>query len=434
MYYSGFSNRNLLIAVTYDEIGNPLSYRDSYQFTWQNGRRLATVSHGSDSISYTYNPDGIRTSKTVSGAVTKFHTMNSTLLGQTKGSDTIVFLYDEKGNKYGFDYNGTKYYYIFNVQGDVIGILNQAGQKIVSYTYDPWGKVLSVDGSEASTIGQFNPIRYRGYYYDTETGFYYLQSRYYDPEVRRWINSDGYISSIGGDIRGYNMFAYCMNNPVTLSDNTGNWPFFAVTAVIGAVVGAVVGGVVAANNGGNIWVGIGIGAAAGALIGTGFGMGAGAALAGSITASTGAVMAGGSALLGTVATGGLGAGVTYVANNLSQAVNNTAPIVQAGASKMQQVAAKGKAGEIASGLVKNTQRIYITPIKYRIPDGLDTTNKILSEVKNYSGTLSYISQLRDFVSWSQANGYQMHLYTNARLTGPLQQAVDSGLIQLFPLE
>ena len=97
--------------------------------------------------------------------------MNGTLLGQTKGNDTIVFLYDEKANRYGFDYNGTKYYYIFNVQGDVIGILNQAGQKIVSYTYDPWGKVLSVDGSEASTIGQLNPIRYRGYYYDTENGF-----------------------------------------------------------------------------------------------------------------------------------------------------------------------------------------------------------------------------------------------------------------------
>ena len=224
MYYSGFSNRNLLIAVTYDEIGNPLSYRDSYQFTWQNGRRLATVSHGSDSISYTYNPDGIRTSKTVSGAVTKFHTMNSTLLGQTKGSDTIVFLYDEKGNKYGFDYNGTKYYYIFNVQGDVIGILNQAGQKIVSYTYDPWGKVQSVDGSEASAIGQINPIRYRGYYYDTETGFYYLQSRYYDPTVRRFLNADAVISGVGRDIRGYNMFSYCMNNPVNLSDNIGNWP------------------------------------------------------------------------------------------------------------------------------------------------------------------------------------------------------------------
>lgn len=76
----------------------------------------------------------------------------------------------------------------------------------------------------------------------------------------------------------------------------------------------------------------------------------------------------------------------------------------------------------------------ITATKYRIPDGLDAANKILSEVKNYSGTLSYTAQLRDFVSWSQANGYQMHLYTNAHLTGPLQQAVDSGLIQIFPLK
>ena len=78
--------------------------------------------------------------------------MNGTLLGQTKGNDTIVFLYDEKANRYGFDYNGTKYYYIFNVQGDVIGILNQSGTQIVSYQYDPWGKVLSVSGSEAATI------------------------------------------------------------------------------------------------------------------------------------------------------------------------------------------------------------------------------------------------------------------------------------------
>jgi len=77
--------------------------------------------------------------------------MNGTLLGQTRGSDKIIFLYDEKANRYGFDYNGTKYYYIFNVQGDVIGILNQSGTQIVSYQYDPWGKVLSVSGSEAAT-------------------------------------------------------------------------------------------------------------------------------------------------------------------------------------------------------------------------------------------------------------------------------------------
>ena len=232
-------------AITYDEIGNPLTYRDGYQFTWQHGRRLATVSHGSNSISYTYDPDGIRTSKTVNGTTTKYHVMNGTLLGQTKGSDTIVFLYDEKANRYGFDYNGTKYYYIFNVQGDVIGILNQAGQKIVSYTYDPWGKVLSVDGSEASTIGQINPIRYRGYYYDTETGFYYLQSRYYDPTTRRFLNSDILVGNVGS-VGQNNLFQYCSNNPVNLADPTGYLVgeiavfllFVAVVASIPAVIGA----------------------------------------------------------------------------------------------------------------------------------------------------------------------------------------------------
>ena len=209
-------------TITYDEIGNPLAYRDGYAFTWQYGRRLSSISHNGDSISYTYDPDGIRTSKTVNGTTTKYHVMNGTLLGQTKGSDTIVFLYDEKASKYGFDYNGTKYYYIFNVQGDVIGILNQSGSQIVSYQYDPWGKVLSVSGSEASTIGQINPIRYRGYYYDTETGFYYLQSRYYDPTTRRFLNADKIAGQLGDD-QSHNIFAYCRNNPINLVDPTGHY-------------------------------------------------------------------------------------------------------------------------------------------------------------------------------------------------------------------
>ena len=156
----------------------------------------------------------------VNGTTTKYHVMNGTLLGQTKGNDTIVFLYDEKANRYGFDYNGTKYYYIFNVQGDVIGILNQAGQKIVSYTYDPWGKLLSIEGTQAGTIGQINPIRYRGYYYDTETGFYYLQSCYYDPTTRRFLNSDILVGNVGS-VGQNNLFQYCSNNPVNLADPTG---------------------------------------------------------------------------------------------------------------------------------------------------------------------------------------------------------------------
>ena len=330
-------------------------------------------------------------------------------------------------------YGSNTYYYMLNQQGDVIGLVNSSGTQVVAYTYDAWGKPLTVTGSLVSTLGQINPLRYRGYIYDHETGLYYLQSRYYNPKIGRWINADALVDQ--SSVLGYNLFAYCRNNPVNMTDTTGNLPFFAITAAIGAVVGAVVGGVVAAKNGGNVWAGVGIGAAAGALIGTGAGMAAGAALAGSITATTGAVMAGGSTLVATVGTGGLGAGATYIANNLSQAANNLAPAAQTAASKMQEVATKGKAGEALSGLAKNTSHIpsLTGTASYRIPDGLDAGMRILSEVKNYSGTLSYTNQLKDFVMWSQANGYQMHLYTNATLTGPLQQVVDSGIIQLFPL-
>ena len=263
---------------------------------------------------------------------------------------------------------------------------------------------------------------------------YYLQSRYYDPAVGRFVSADSLV-----DIRsalGSNLYAYCLNNPSSMADDTGTLPFFAVTATIGAIVGAVVGGVAAAKAGGNVLAGIGIGAAAGALIGTGAGMAAGAALAGSITASTGAVVAGGSALAATMGTGGLGAGVAYVANNLSQAANHASPTVQATASKMQEVYEKGRAGEAAANIIKNTTRIpsLSGTATYRIPDGLDFTNKVLTEVKNYSGTLSYTRQLRDFVDWSQANGFTMQLITNATsFSGPLQKVIDSGLIQVIPL-
>ena len=184
----------------------------------------------------------------------------------------------------------------------------------------PWGKLISTTGSLASSIGAQNPHRYRAYRYDTELEMYYLNSRYYDPEIGRFINADAYAST-GQGIIGNNMFAYSLNNPVIMSDPSGNLPFFAITAAIGAVVGAVAGGIIAAKNGGNIWAGIGIGAAAGALIGTGAGMAAGAALAGSITATAVDVAIGASTFATVASVGGTGAAVTYVANNLSQATN-----------------------------------------------------------------------------------------------------------------
>ena len=267
------------------------------------------------------------------------------------GANILDFFFDESGLPYAMKYNGTAYYYITNLQGDVMRIVDASQNIVTSYDYDPYGKVISATG----TLANINPLRYRGYVYDQETGFYYLNSRYYDPAVGRFINPDSLLNQESA--LGNNMFAYCLNNPMNMTDTEGNLPFLAVTAIIGAVVGAVAGGVVAAKSGGNVWAGIGIGAVAGALVGTGVGMAAGAALAGSITATTGAVMTGGSALLNTVATGGFGAGVSYISNNLSRSVNNATAAVQTAAEKMRAVAAKGKAGEMASGLVKNTQRI-----------------------------------------------------------------------------
>ena len=118
---------------------------------------------------------------------------------QTWGANYIDFLYDESGLPYSFIYNGTQYYYVKNLQNDVVDIANTSGSIVVNYTYDAWGNILSTTGSMASTVGAVNPLRYRSYYYDTDMGFYYLQTRYYDPAIRRFINADGYLNA-NGDI------------------------------------------------------------------------------------------------------------------------------------------------------------------------------------------------------------------------------------------
>ena len=141
-------------------------------------------------------------------------------VAQGGGATNILYYYYDESGVAGFELDGTKYYFLKNIQGDVVNILNSSGQVVVTYTYDAWGKVLSITGTLASSVGQINPFRYRSYYYDRETGFYYLQTRYYDPVVGRFLNSDSIIGANGG-IQGYNMFAYCGNNPVIYNDPLG---------------------------------------------------------------------------------------------------------------------------------------------------------------------------------------------------------------------
>jgi len=128
------------------------------------------------------------------------------------------------------------YFFEKNLQGDIVAIYNQSGTKVVTYTYDAWGNVTT-SGIQSTGIGAKNPIRYRGYYYDSETGYYYVSSRYYDPEIGRWINADGYIST-GNGVLEKNMFAYCLNNPVNMVDPSGE---IAITTLI--LIGSIVAGV-----------------------------------------------------------------------------------------------------------------------------------------------------------------------------------------------
>ena len=227
-------------AITYDAIGNPNAIH-GWSFTWEHGRELAAMSNGTTTWNYTYNADGMRTQRTNGTTTYRYIYNGSTLTQMTVGTDTLYFNYDASGVPLTVTYNGTTYYYATNTQGDIVAILNAAGQLVVSYSYDAWGNLLSTTGTMAATLGTVNPLRYRGYVYDTETGLYYLQSRYYNPELGRFINADGQISGVGGEVLGYNMFAYCMNNPVNMSDSEGNWPRWA-TIALGAVaaVAAVV--------------------------------------------------------------------------------------------------------------------------------------------------------------------------------------------------
>ena len=207
------------IPITYDGMGNPTSYR-GWSFTWQGGRQLAVAEKGTTSLSFQYNETGLRTRKTVGSEIHRYVYRGSTLAAEITGSYALYFNYDARGEIVGFDTAiGGHYFFIKNLQGDVIGIVDVDGISVAEYRYDAWGKVLEATGSMAS----INPIRYRGYYFDAETELYYLHSRYYDPEVGRFINADAFAST-GQGILGANMFAYCGNEPISCRDSGGYSP------------------------------------------------------------------------------------------------------------------------------------------------------------------------------------------------------------------
>ena len=221
-------------TITYDAIGNPLSY-NGMTFTWQKGRQLASANNGTQTFQFTYDQDGNRTWKLGSTTGEQCIYASGLLVYWTDGENIQKFTYDPDGIALGVNLNGTDYYYLYNAQGDVIALYDSTGTIVVEYVYDSWGKVLSVSGSEANTIGALNPLRYRGYFYDTDLGFYLLETRYYDPETGRFINADGIVDNRG--VQTTNLYSYCANNPINNKDSSGKISTIAVGAIVGGVIG-----------------------------------------------------------------------------------------------------------------------------------------------------------------------------------------------------
>ena len=234
------------------------------------------MSKSGSSITYGYNADGKRISKTVNGTTYNFSYLGDQLTEMTWGSNKLHFTYDSTGPA-SVTYNGNRYFYLKNAQGDVTGLVNASGTQVVSYTYDPWGAPMSTDGTMASTLGAANPLRYRGYVYDTETGLYSLNSRYYNPVWGRFVNADD-VNFIGADgpLAGNNLFAYCNDNPIRYADANGYSVIAAVliSATVGAITGVasqVFSDIIASPfNGGNLsswetYVGAALGGAVGGV-------------------------------------------------------------------------------------------------------------------------------------------------------------------------
>ena len=211
-------------SISYDAQGNPTSYL-GHTLTWEKGRQLKSL----DNNTYTYNANGIRTSKTVNGVKHTYTLDGTKILRETWGSNTLIPLYDNEDSVCGIIYNNEPFYLQKNLQGDIVAVIGKDARVVATYSYDAWGVCTVTSDTSAVGIATVNPFRYRGYYYDSEIGMYYLQSRYYDAASGRFINCDAVDCLInGGTAYKFNEFLYCENDPINDTDSSGlfSWKKF----------------------------------------------------------------------------------------------------------------------------------------------------------------------------------------------------------------
>ena len=263
-YSATNSARTTYTAYTLDTMGNPTAITTSTNspqdtpvtktLTWGEGRMLTGITTDANNyVYYTYNADGLRIKKTVckNGLETEtdYIWSDGKLVAERSGLSSTIILYDSDNSPVGFIRQGitgtntVQYSYLKNLQGDITHILDENGETVVSYIYDPWGNP-TVQGN--TSIAAINPCSYRGYYYDEETGWYYLQSRYYDPEIGRFLNADEVLLlGATNELNGFNQFLYCNNQPITAYDENGAATINIVFAAVGSVVGWFLGDYVA---------------------------------------------------------------------------------------------------------------------------------------------------------------------------------------------
>ena len=235
------------ISIVYDAMGNPLN-DGTWTYEWQAGRQLKRMSAEGTALTFQYDHNGLRTQKVVEadwypettnyylhGKLLTHMTVDYRDTSEAAHQDVMHFFYDAQSRPAKVSYNGTIYTYVHNLQGDVVGLLDNSGTLVVEYKYDAWGKAISTTGSLAATLGKRNPFRYRGYIYDEETGLYYLRSRYYNAVSQRFLSPDNFIAE-GQALLCHNPYCYCANAPIAAFDPNGTWFLTALAAGASAIV------------------------------------------------------------------------------------------------------------------------------------------------------------------------------------------------------
>ena len=388
--------------------------------TWSYGRRLTGLSSGSEAFSYSYNADGIRTAKTINGVKHTYALSGTTILNEEWTENGVqhlmMYVYDADGSPVGMVYRNStmaanateEYLFVKNIQGDILYVYNSTGNKLVSYVYDAWGNIISTTYSNGggTSAARFNPFTYRGYYRDSETGMYYLNSRYYNPKMGRFISADD-INNLGveGDVLSHNLYIYCLNNPVNRTDAQGEWsiPNWAKIA-IGAVALAGAVALTVATGGGAAAIAVGVAKVVGSV-----------ALSTAVSAGAGYLKNGKQGAIDGACNG-------FMLGSLSALGGAAFKYAKVHSATTGSPNSMGKAGERMAGIDQSAKEPIQINGRTRIPDAL--TDTTLTEVKNVK-YISNTQQLRDFAAFANDTGRSLELWVRPT-TSIAKTVIDAG--------